>query len=101
VSGNCAPCLSEAARDLFAPHRVSRVALLGDLPESAERDIHLLVEFGPAAPAMTFSTWLRLQRELAARCGCTVELVSVARLEEHVAAEAIALTILYDAASDA
>ena len=85
---------------VLAPHGVTRVALLGDRPESAERDVHLLVEFAPAAPAIPLGDWLRMQREIAERCGCSVELVSVSRLEERIASESVALTILYDAASD-
>jgi predicted nucleotidyltransferase len=86
-------CLAKASRALLLPRGVRRVALLGE----AGKDPHLLVEFAPGAPVMQFGDWLRLQRELGRRCGCAVELVSVARLEERVAAEWVALTVLYDA----
>jgi predicted nucleotidyltransferase len=86
-------CLADAARDLLSPRGVSRVALLGD----AREEPHLLVEFAPGAPVIELGDWLRLQRELGRRCGRAVELVSVTRLEERVAAESVALTVLYDA----
>ncbi len=86
-------CLSDAARDLLSPRGVSRVALLGEM----SGDPHLLVEFAPNAPVIELTDWLRWQRELSRRCGCAVELVSVTRLEERVAADSVALTILYDA----
>lgn len=49
---------------------------------------------------MPLSEWLGMQRELRARCDCLVELVSVNRLEERVASETVALTVLYDALAD-
>jgi hypothetical protein len=85
--------LADAARELLAPRGVSRVALLGE----ARDDPHLLVEFATGAPAVELGDWLWLQREVGRRCGCAVELVSVTRLEERVAAESVALTVLYDA----
>jgi predicted nucleotidyltransferase len=88
-------CLADAARELLPPRGVSRVALLGE----AGRDPHLLVEFAPGAPVIDLGDWLRLQRELGRRCGSPVELVSVTRLEERVASESVALTVLYDAAN--
>jgi predicted nucleotidyltransferase len=86
-------CLADAARELLAPRGVSRVALLGE----AGDDPHLLVEFAPGSPEVELGDWLRLQRELGRRCARAVELVSVSRLEERVAAESVALTVLYDA----
>jgi hypothetical protein len=92
-NGSLLPCLTDAARELLAPRGVSRVALLGE----AGDDPHLLVEFAPGAPVIELGDWLRLQREMGRRCGRSVELVSVTRLEERVAAESVALTVLYDA----
>ena len=86
-------CLADATRALLAPLGVSRVALLGEPGD----DLHLLVEFAPGAPVMQLGDWLRLQRELGWRCGRAVELVSVTHLEKRVAAESVALTVLYDA----
>lgn len=92
-SSSLLDCLADAARDLLSPRGVSRVALLGEVGT----DPHLLVEFAPDAPAIELGDWLRLQRELGRRCDCAVELVSVTRLEERVAAESVALTVLFDA----
>ncbi|MCU0507856.1 MAG: hypothetical protein MUC34_05585 [Anaerolineae bacterium] len=93
MSDDLLQCLSTAARELLAPRGVSRVALLGE----AGDDPHLLVEFAAGASAIELGDWLRLQREMGRRCGCGAELVSVTRLEERVAAESVALTVLYDA----
>jgi predicted nucleotidyltransferase len=93
TTGSLLTCLSDAARELLSPRGVSRVALLGEMGD----DPHLLVEFAPGAPVIELTDWLRLQRELGRRCGRAVELVSVTRLEERVAADSVALTVLYDA----
>ena len=89
-------CLTDAARELLPPRGVSRVRAAGARPA---HDPHLLVEFAAGAPVVGLADWLRLQRELSRRCGRPVELVSVTRLEERVAAESVALTVLYDAAN--
>ena len=93
MNRDCLACLSVTAREVLLPRGIVRIALLGE----ASDDPHLLVEFAPDAPVIELTDWLRLQRELGRRCGCAVELVSVSRLEERVAAESVALTILYDA----
>lgn len=93
MNRDCLACLSVTAREVLLPRGIVRVALLGE----AGDDPHLLVEFAPGAPVIELTDWLRLQRELGRRCECAVELVSVSRLEERVAAESVALTILYDA----
>ena len=77
---------------MLAPRGIVRVALLGEAGDNP----HLLVEFAPDAPVIHLADWLRLQRELGQRCGCAVELVSVSGLEERVAAESVALTVLYE-----
>jgi hypothetical protein len=97
---DCLPCLSEAARELLAPHRVTRIALLGEPGGNAQKDVHLLIEFALGAPAVTLGDWLHWQRALRKRCGCLVELVSVNRLEERVATDVVAMTVLYDASFD-
>lgn len=93
MGGSLLQCLTDAAREFLLPRGVSRVALLGEAGDNT----HLLVEFASDAPVIYLDDWLRLQRELGRRCGCAVELVSVTRLEERVAAEWVALTVLYDA----
>jgi hypothetical protein len=97
---NCVPCLSHAARELLAPRQVARIALLGDSRASVRESVHLLIEFAHGAPAVSLDEWLRWQRQLSRRCGCIVELVSVNRLEEQVAADVVAVTVLYDSSSD-
>lgn len=101
MSGDCLPCLARAAAELLSPHGVSRVALLGADQEGRREDLHLLVEFAARAAPIALGDWLHIQREIGRRCGCGVELVSVTRLEEQVAAETVAFTILYDASADA
>jgi hypothetical protein len=97
---NCVPCLSNAARELLAPRQVVRIALLGNSRATVRENAHLLIEFAHGAPAVSLDEWLRWQRELGRRCGCTVELVSVNRLEERVAADVVTVTVLYDSSSD-
>jgi predicted nucleotidyltransferase len=96
----CLPCLAEVARELLAPQQVTRIALLGDPLAAPNEDVHLLVEFARGAPTVDLDDWLLWQRELRGRCECLVELVSVNRLEEQVASDVVALTILYDSSSD-
>jgi hypothetical protein len=96
MSGDCLSCLARAVRDMLGPHVVTRIALLGDAQEDRREDLHLLVEFAPGAPPIFLGEWLRVQREVGRRCGCSAELVSVTRLEERVASESVRLTILYD-----
>jgi hypothetical protein len=94
-------CLRDAARSLLGPHQVSRIALLGATPLHGLPfdDLHLLVEFAAGAQPIALNDWLRIQRLIGEQCHLRVELVSVSRLEEHVAADMVALTVLFDAAA--
>ena len=80
---------------------MARIALLGDNQADRREDLHLLVEFAPEAPPISLGDWLRIQREVGRRCGCQAELVSVTRLEERIASEAVSITLLFDASADA
>jgi len=73
---------------LLLPYGVRRIALFGsaargeDTPES---DIDLLVEFeDPPHKPLGLITWVRLERELAKRCGRKVDMVSARALSRHI-----------------
>jgi len=103
MRNNPLDCLRDTARSLLMAYGLRRIALLGEASGSAlvDNDLHILVEFAGDMEPIRLTDWLSLQAELSRRCQCRVELVSVSRLEEHVAADTVALTVLYDARNDA
>ena len=76
MSDDCVACLARAAGELLSPHRVGRIALLGDDQAELQEDVHLLVESAPTTPPDL--SW-RLAAH-AARSGPPVRLPCRARL---------------------
>ncbi len=73
---------------VLLPYGVEEVALFGSVArgeDTAQSDLDLLVRFvEPPLRPLSLITWGRLERELAARCGRKVDLVSARGLSRHL-----------------
>ncbi len=73
---------------VLLPFGVEELALFGSVArgeDTAQSDLDLLVRFAePPLKPLSLITWGRLERELAARCGRKVDLVSARGLSRHL-----------------
>jgi predicted nucleotidyltransferase len=73
---------------VLQPYGIKQVAIFGSVArgeDTPESDVDVLVEFEePPQKPLSFFTLLRLERELAARLGKTVDLVSARGLNRHI-----------------
>ena len=95
----CCPCLTDAARELLAAAR-RRAASRSSVTRTATEPYTCSSSSRRLRRPIALGDWLRTSARAAADAAAVpVELVSVSRLEERVAADSVALTMLYDAAN--